>query len=92
MIFSHPPAVSGIRSAPEAAAGFWIMQGTIIKILFDKDCGFIEPLQRGENIWFHRDRLDPELPFDEQLQFRRVEFDIFHGGKRPAAENVRAIP
>ena len=66
------------------------MTGTIIKILLDKNCGFIEPAKRGENIWFHRDRLDPELPFDEQLQFRRVEFDVHRGGRKSAAENIKA--
>lgn len=50
------------------------MQGIIKAVKIDRGFGFIEPAERGEDLFFHCSAL-VGLEFDEQLYGRRVEFD-----------------
>lgn len=49
--------------------------GTIKAVKLDKGFGFIGEVG-GPDVFFHVSDLPPDLPFDESLQERRVEFTI----------------
>ncbi len=64
------------------------MHGTIVSIRLDKGFGFIFTKVGEPDIFFHCNDL-VELPFDEQLHERRVEFDVIGTAKGDRAVNVR---
>lgn len=67
------------------------MTGTITKLC--GSYGFIEPFGKGDAVFFHKDKLAPELEWGDQLQYRRVEFEVskdFTSGKY-RADFVRPI-
>lgn len=66
------------------------MQGTIVYIHVGRGFGFIAPSSGAKDLFFHMSDLADDLPFDDQLQERRVEFDVIHTDKGPRATAVRA--
>lgn len=49
--------------------------GTVKSVLITRGFGFIETAD-GPDVFFHCRDLPPDLPFDDTLQERRVEFVI----------------
>ena len=62
--------------------------GTIKTLRLDKGFGFVSE-QNGPDLFFHCSALADDLPFDETLQERRVNFDVVSTPKGPRAANVR---
>lgn len=66
------------------------MTGTIKHINTDRGFGFVEPIGPGRDVFFHFTALSADLPFNEQLQARRVEYDTEEDRDgRPRAINIR---
>jgi cold shock protein len=65
-------------------------QGTISKVFADRGFGFIRRSAGSPDLFFHVRDLAPELPFDETLTERRVEFEVEPSDKGPRAIRVRA--
>lgn len=65
------------------------MEGTIKNIVLSRAFGFIH-VPGQPDVFFHYRDLDPQLELNEQLQERRVRFEIIEGDKGPRAKNVRA--
>lgn len=65
------------------------MTGTVSRVNIDRGFGFIEPRNGGVDVFFHLRALAPDLPFDEQLTGRRVEFETEESQKGPRATSVR---
>ena len=75
------------------------MQGTVNSLRLDRGFGFIVaagpisvrrgPRQRRSEIFFHSKDCRAELPFDETLQERFVEFEVIQTPRGPQAINVR---
>lgn len=65
--------------------------GQVIRINVDRGFGFIGQ-QDGPDQFFHCGDLHADLPFDDQLNGRRVQFDIGHDARsgKDRAVNVRA--
>lgn len=66
-----------------------MQRGVVVSVFLDRGYGFIEPCERGADMWFHCSVL-ADLDFDEQLQGRRVEYEVTVHRHRPRAVNVRA--
>lgn len=49
-------------------------QGQVIRLNLDRGFGFIG-MRNGGDCFFHVTELHADLPFDEQLNGRRVDFD-----------------
>lgn len=63
--------------------------GVIKKIVIDRGFGFIAE-HGGPDHFFHFSELSPELPFDETLIERRVEFSVQQSPKGTRA--VAIVP
>ena len=61
--------------------------GTIITVRDDRGFGFIRA--NGEDYFFHANDLAGDLVFSQQLQERRVRFNIVSSDRGPRATNVR---
>jgi CspA family cold shock protein len=57
------------------------MFGTIKKIVRDKGFGFIVPDDGGDEVFFHRSRLDPKVNFEDLRDGDEVEFQVRQGEK-----------
>lgn len=66
-----------------------LMTGIISKLVLHKNYGFIEVPGQRDGIFFHRDELDSDLSFDEQLQFHRVEFDCYRDERTGKSKALR---
>jgi cold shock CspA family protein len=62
--------------------------GTVCKVIVDKGYGFIR-LPGSVDVFMHSYDVSDELDWGEQLQERRVEFDLEHSAKGPRAVLVR---
>lgn len=65
------------------------MTGTIRRILQDRGFGFIEPDDGGKELFFHKSRLAPRVPFEDLREGDEVEFRIRPGEKGPQAVDVK---
>ena len=63
-------------------------EGTI-KTINERGFGFIQTPNQPD-VFFHASALADDLEFNEQLQGRRVQFDIVQGPKGPRGSNVEA--
>jgi cold shock CspA family protein len=64
------------------------MTGTIAHLKLERGFGFIHVTGEQKGIFFHC--RDTELPWDEHLLERRVEFEVAENEKGKHATNVRA--
>lgn len=67
------------------------MKGTICKLKLREGYGFLRVDDQQRDLFFHCKSMDRDLPFDDTLMERRVEFDIVATEKGEAAMNVRAV-
>jgi len=65
------------------------MTGTIKRIVRDKGFGFITPDDGSEDVFFHRSRLAPRVPFEDLREGDQVVFQTRPGEKGPQAFDVR---
>lgn len=66
------------------------MQGTVKKVLVDKNFGFISQEGTDKDIFFHRDKLDG-VRFEDIKEGDTVTFDVERTDKGPAAANVKKV-
>tara|TARA_Y100000310_G_C20657514_1_gene802772 strand:+ start:820 stop:1020 length:201 start_codon:yes stop_codon:yes gene_type:complete len=64
------------------------MQGTVKKILTDKNFGFISREGEEKDVFFHRDKLEG-VSFEELREGDAVTFEVEDGEKGPSATNVQ---
>lgn len=64
------------------------MQGTIKKLLTDKNFGFISQEGAEKDVFFHKDKLEG-VSFDELREGDAVTFEIEQTEKGPAAVKVQ---
>lgn len=65
------------------------MTGVVKKLVLDRGFGFIE-IPGDRDLFFHYSELLPSIPFDEQLQGRRLEFEVVEGFGKIKAVNIRS--
>ena len=65
------------------------MTGTIKRIVRDKGFGFITPDDGSDDVFFHRSRLAPRVPFEDLREGDQVVFQTRQGEKGPQAFDVR---
>ncbi|TMB20839.1 MAG: cold shock domain-containing protein [Deltaproteobacteria bacterium] len=65
------------------------MTGTIKRIVRDKGFGFITPDDGSDDVFFHRSRLAPRVPFEDLREGDQVVFQTRPGEKGPQAFDVR---
>ena len=65
------------------------MFGTIKKVVKDKGFGFIVADDGGEDVFFHRSRLDPKVRFEDLREGTEVQFECRPGEKGRQAVNLR---
>jgi len=65
------------------------MTGSIKRIVRDKGFGFITPDDGSEDVFFHRSRLAPRVPFEDLREGDQVVFQTRQGEKGPQAFDVR---
>jgi cold shock CspA family protein len=63
--------------------------GTIIRLVVPRGFGFIQPAHGGPDLFFHAKHC--QLPFEQELLHRVVEFETMATAKGPAAINVREV-
>jgi cold shock protein len=63
--------------------------GTIKKVVKEKGFGFIVADDGGEDVFFHRSRLDPKVYFEDLREGSEVQFEVRPGEKGRQAFNVR---
>lgn len=63
--------------------------GTVTRVVLNRGFGFIHCADLGSDVFVHAEALDDSLEFDEQLQERRVAFDVTQAAKGLRATNVR---
>jgi len=63
--------------------------GTIKKVVKDKGFGFIIPDDGGDEVFFHRSRLDPKVQFEDLREGTEVQFECRPGEKGRQAFNVK---
>jgi len=64
------------------------MQGTIKKLVSDKNFGFISQGDGEKDLFFHANNLDG-ISYDELREGDSVTFEVEQGDKGPAAVNVK---
>lgn len=64
------------------------MDGTIKKLVSDKNFGFISQSEGEKDLFFHANNLDG-ISFDELREGDAVTFEVEQGDKGPAAVNVK---
>ena len=64
------------------------MQGTIKKIVTDKNFGFISQEGGEKDVFFHKDKLEG-VSFEELKEGDNVTFEVEDTPKGPAAVNVK---
>ena len=64
------------------------MVGTVVTLRLDKGFGFVR--SDGVDVFFHCRDLPPDLPFDEALEQRTVEYDVADTPRGERAKNMRA--
>ena len=65
------------------------MTGSIKRIVRDKGFGFITPDDGSDDVFFHRSRLAPRVPFEDLREGDQVVFQTRPGEKGPQAFDVR---
>ena len=65
------------------------MFGTIKKIVKDKGFGFIIADDGGDEVFFHRSRLDPKVLFEDLREGAELQFECRPGEKGRQAFNVK---
>ena len=65
------------------------MTGSIKRIVRDKGFGFITPDDGSDDVFFHRSRLAPRVPFEDLREGDQVVFQTRQGEKGPQAFDVR---
>ena len=65
------------------------MTGTIKRIVRDKGFGFITPDDGSDDVFFHRSRLAPRVPFEDLREGDQVVFQTRPGEKGPQAFDVK---
>jgi len=66
------------------------MQGTIKKLVTDKNFGFISQAGEQKDLFFHANELDG-VAFSDLREGDMVSFEVSEGQKRPAAVKVKKI-
>jgi len=66
------------------------MQGTIKKIVADKNFGFISQEGGAKDVFFHKDKLEG-VNFEDLREGDTVSFEIEETEKGPAATNVQKV-
>ena len=65
------------------------MTGTIKRIVRDKRFGFITPDDGSDDVFFHRSRLAPRVPFEDLREGDQVVFQTRQGEKGSQAFDVK---
>ncbi len=65
------------------------MTGSIKRIVRDKGFGFITPDDGSDDVFFHRSRLAPRVPFEDLREGDQVVFQTRQGEKGPQAFDVK---
>ena len=65
------------------------MTGSIKRIVRDKGFGFITPDDGSDDMFFHRSRLAPRVPFEDLREGDQVVFQTRQGEKGPQAFDVK---
>ena len=65
------------------------MTGSIKRIVRDKGFGFITPDDGSDDVFFHRSRLAPRVPFEDLREGDQVVFQTRQGEKGPPAFDVK---
>lgn len=63
--------------------------GSCKRVIADRGFCFLE-MKGGPDLFCHVRDMDPNIPFDETLTARRLEFSIEQSDKGPRAVRVRA--
>ena len=61
--------------------------GQVKSVLYDRGFGFIRTPD-GEEVFFHREGLAPDVAFEALRPGEQVSFDLRQGARGPRAENV----
>lgn len=61
--------------------------GQVKSVLYDRGFGFIRTAD-GEEVFFHREGLAPDVRFEMLRPGEEVSFDLRQGARGPRAENV----
>lgn len=61
--------------------------GQVKSVLYDRGFGFIRTPD-GEEVFFHREGLAPDVTFEMLRPGEEVSFDLRQGARGPRAENV----
>jgi CspA family cold shock protein len=61
--------------------------GQVKSVLYDRGFGFIRTPE-GEEVFFHREGLAPDVTFELLRPGEQVSFDLRQGARGPRAENV----
>ena len=64
------------------------MQGTVKKMVVDRNFGFISQEGSEKDLFFHANSLDG-ISFDELREGDNVTFEVEQGDKGPSAINVK---
>ena len=65
------------------------MTGSIKRIVRDKGFGFITPDDGSDDVFFHRSRLAPRVPFEDLREGDQVVLQTRQGEKGPQAFDVK---
>lgn len=66
------------------------MQGTIKKILTDKNFGFISQEGVDKDVFFHADKLEG-ISFEDLNEGDAVTFETEEGDRGPSATNIKKV-
>ncbi len=61
--------------------------GQVKSVLYDRGFGFIRTPD-GEEVFFHREGLAPDVSFESLRPGEQVSFELRQGARGPRAENV----
>ncbi|HWP34075.1 MAG TPA: cold shock domain-containing protein [Thermodesulfobacteriota bacterium] len=64
--------------------------GQVKSVLYNRGFGFIRT-EDGEEVFFHRDGLAPDVSFESLRPGEAVSFDLRQGRRGPRAENVTRV-
>ncbi len=64
--------------------------GQVKSVLYDRGFGFIRTAE-GEEVFFHREGLAPDVTFEMLRPGEEVSFDLRQGARGPRAENVSVV-
>lgn len=77
-------------SQTNSLVSIFFMQGTIKKIVLDKNFGFISREGEEKDVFFHKDKLSG-VNFEDLREGDAVSFDVEEGERGPSAVNVAKV-